>query len=175
MDKNGYIDIPKEDSIYRLGINDKEGNIVKDDNGKEICLKFDLEDIELPLKLNKMDYEHRNNLNAVKMKIVAINKKPDKKGKYLMSANEEEVQKAIKDFYELEMKSLDMFIGEGNTQKILKVMDRKPYYSMYNDIQKMLEPHLPEILGTLDRVTDLIQKKYSEEEEKEVIEYEKIK
>lgn len=171
MEQNidNFLQIPK-DSIFRLGIKDLQGNIIKDENGQELCLKFDLEDIELPLKLSKMDHEHKNNLNALKMKISAINKKPDKKGKYLMSANEEAVQKAIKEFFELDMKSLDMFIGEGNTNKILKAMNRKPYYTMYNDIQKMLEPHLPQLLGVLDRVTEIIQKKYSTEEE-EIIRY----
>ncbi len=46
----------KKDNIFRIGIKDIEGN----DTGEH--LEFDLEDIELPLRLNECEAKHRKNL-----------------------------------------------------------------------------------------------------------------
>jgi hypothetical protein len=45
----------KKDNILRIGIKDTKGN----DTGEH--LEFDLEDIELPLKLNESEMKHRKN------------------------------------------------------------------------------------------------------------------
>ena len=46
----------KKDNILRIGIKDIEGN----DTGEH--LEFDMEDIELPLRLNECEARHRKNL-----------------------------------------------------------------------------------------------------------------
>ena len=65
----------KKDNILRIGIKDIEGN----DTGEH--LEFDMEDIELPLRLNECEARHRKNLEFLKMQFVIIDKKEDKKGK----------------------------------------------------------------------------------------------
>ncbi|MBQ7798749.1 MAG: hypothetical protein IJ371_06480 [Clostridia bacterium] len=153
----------KRDNILKIGINDADGK----DTGKH--LEFDLEDIELPLKLNECEAKHRKNLEYLKMQFVIIDKKEDKKGKYLLSWKEEEKLKVLKEFYKREMEALDLFLGEGGTEKLLN--GRKPYYSMYEDINDILEPILPKIQLKTDNIIDDIKKKYSNKQnEKNVLE-----
>lgn len=87
----------KEDNILRIGIKDKEGN----PTGEH--LEFDMEDIELPLKLNKCEADHRKNVMYVRNQFIVIDKRQDKKGKYLLSFNEEEKIKTLQEFYKREM------------------------------------------------------------------------
>lgn len=153
----------KRDNILKIGINDADGK----DTGEH--LEFDLEDIELPLKLNECEAKHRKNLEYLKMQFVIIDKKEDKKGKYLLSWKEEEKLKVLKEFYKREMEALDLFLGKGGTEKLLN--GRKPYYSMYEDINDILEPILPKIQLKTDNIIDDIKKKYSNKQnEKNVLE-----
>ena len=48
-----YIKLKENKDIFKLGIIDEDGKVVKDKEGREICLEFDLADIELPLRYNK--------------------------------------------------------------------------------------------------------------------------
>ena len=153
----------KRDNILKIGINDADGK----DTGEH--LEFDLEDIELPLKLNECEAKHRKNLEYLKMQFVIIDKKEDKKGKYLLSWKEEEKLKVLKEFYKREMEALDLFLGEGGTEKLLN--GRKPYYSMYEDRNDILEPILPKIQLKTDNIINDIKKKYSNKQnEKNVLE-----
>ena len=72
----------KKDNIFRIGIKDIEGN----DTGEH--LEFDLEDIELPLRLNECEAKHRKNLEFLRNQFVVIEKKEDKKGKFILSWKE---------------------------------------------------------------------------------------
>lgn len=151
-----------EDNILRIGIKDKNGN----PTGK--YLEFDLEDVELPLRLNQCESEHRNNLNYLKMQSIAIDKRQDVKGKYLLTKNEKDKLLLLKDFYKKEIKALDLFLGEGGTDKLLN--GRKPYYSMYDDISKMLEPVMPMLNLKADDIMNKIKAKYSNNKEEDVLE-----
>lgn len=142
----------KKDNILRIGIKTADGK----ETGEH--LEFDMEDIELPLRLNQCELEHKKNLQKLKMQIVVIDKKQDKKGKQLLSWKEEEKIKAFNEFYKKEMNSLDLFLGEGGTLKLLN--GRKPYYSMYEDIIEIIEPILPLIKERTESITDKIKAKY---------------
>lgn len=142
----------KKDNIFRVGIRDVEGN----ETGEH--LEFDLEDIELPFRINDCEKMHNENVQKLKAEMIIINKKQDKKGKYLLSANEEAKLKAIKEFYNEEEKALDLFLGEGGTRKLLN--GRKPYYSMYDDISEMLEPIMPKLTERVTSIEDKIKEKY---------------
>lgn len=144
----------KKDNIIKIGIKDSKGN----DTGEH--LEFDLEDIDLPLKLQECDETHKKNLQYVKMQIMVINKKQDKKGKKIFSANEEEKIKVVKEFYKREMEALDLFLGENGTKKLLN--GRKPYFSMYDDINEMLEPIMPIIKKGFDNIENKIKNKYKD-------------
>ena len=153
----------KKDNILRIGIKDTEGN----DTGEH--LEFDLEDIELPLRLNECDAKHRKNLEYLKNQFVIIDKKEDKKGKFILSWKEEEKLKVLQEFYKREMEALDLFLGENGTEKLLN--GRKPYYSMYEDISEILEPIMPKLKLRADDIVDKIKQKYSNKEtEKNVLE-----
>lgn len=153
----------KKDSILRIGIKDSKGN----DTGEH--LEFDLEDIELPLRLNECEAKHRKNLESLRNQFVIIDKKEDKKGKFVLSWKEEEKLKAVQEFYKREMQALDLFLGEGGTKKLLN--GRKPYYSMYEDISEMLAPILPKLKLRADDIADKIKAKYSNvDTEKNVLE-----
>lgn len=152
----------KKTNIIKIGIKDEDGV----ETGE--YLTFDLEDIELPLKLNECDKLHKENVKYIRNQLLIIDKKEDKKGKFLLSYKEEEKIKSLKEFYLKEEKALDLFIGVGGTEKLLN--GRNPYYTMYDDINEMLEPIMPLLKTGFDDITNKIKDKYKKIEEKNVIE-----
>lgn len=152
----------KKDNIVRIGIKDSEGK----DTGEH--LEFDLEDIELPLKYQECSEQHKKNINYIRNQFVIINKRQDKKGKKLLSANEEEKLKLMKEFYKREEEALDLFVGKGGTRKLLN--GRNPYYSMYEDIEEILEPILPILKVCFDNIETKVKEKYSNTKESNVLE-----
>ena len=153
----------KKDNILRSGIKDSKGN----DTGK--YLSFDLEDITLPLRLNDCEDMHHKNIINLRDDFIIIDKKEDKKGKKILSWKEEEKLKALEEYYRNEMKALDLFIGEGKTQMILDLMERNPYYSMYDDISEMLNPILPKLKMNVDSIKKQIMSKYGKNNDSEVL------
>lgn len=152
----------KKDNILKIGI--------KDTNGVETGehLEFDMEDIELPLKLNQCEAQHRKNFEYLRNQFVIIDKKEDKKGKFLLSWKEEEKLKVLKEFYQREMDALDLFLGKGGTKKLLN--GRNPYYTMYDDISDILQPILPKLKTNVEDISKKIKNKYSKNVEKNTLE-----
>lgn len=134
-----YIKIKEKKDIFKLGLVDEDGNIIKDENGKEVCLEFDLGDIELPLKYNKCVNSIENARKELKAQFIIIDKKQDHKGKKLLSANEEAKAKALKLFYKKMEEAMDLFLGQGGTRKYLN--GRNPYWEMFDDISEAIEPY----------------------------------
>ena len=151
-EKESFIQL-KKDSILRIGIKDSDGN----DTGEH--LEFDMEDINLALRLNECDEKHRKNLEFLRNQFIIIDKKEDKKGKKILSWKEEEKLKVLQEFYKKEMEALDLFLGENGTKKLLN--GRNPYYSMYEDINDMLKPILPKLKLRADDIAKKIKDKYS--------------
>ena len=153
----------KKDNILRIGIKDIEGN----DTGEH--LEFDLEDIELALKLNECDAKHKKNIEFLRNQFIIIDKKEEKKGKFILSWKEEEKLKVLQEFYKREEEALDLFLGQNGTKKLLN--GRKPYYSMYEDISEILEPIMPKLKLRADDIANKIKEKYSSKTiEKNVLE-----
>lgn len=152
-EKENFIQI-KKNNVLKIGIKDENGV----DTGE--YLEFDMDDIEFPLRINKCDIEHRKNIKNLQNYFAIIDKKEDKQGKYVLSWKEEEKIKYLKKFYEDEMRVLDMFLGEGGTKKLLN--GRNPYYSMYEDIEKMLEPIMPLLKKSMININDAIKEKYKD-------------
>lgn len=146
----------KKSNILKIGIKTDEGV----DTGN--YLEFDLEDIELPLRLQECEKRHKENVRQLNCQRIIISKKQDKKGKKLYSANEEAMIKATQDFYKKEMEALDLFLGEGGTSKLLN--GRKPYISMYEDISDYLEPIMPLIHKNIKGIQERIMEKYKKVE-----------
>ena len=151
-EKENFIQL-KKDSILRIGIKDSDGN----DTGEH--LEFDMEDINLALRLNECDEKHRKNLEFLRNQFIIIDKKEDKKGKKILSWKEEEKLKVLQEFYKREMEALDLFLGENGTKKLLN--GRNQYYFMYEDINDMLKPILPKLKLRADDIAKKIKDKYS--------------
>ncbi len=156
-----FIQLRKND-ILKIGIKDSEGN----DTGE--YLTFDLEDIDLPLRINQCEFEHRKNLNWIQSQFVIIDKKKIQKNKGILNSNEKEKLYALKEFYKREMEALDLFLGKDGVKKILN--GRNPYYAMYDDISEMLEPIMPKLQKSADDIKNKIKEKYSIKKEENVIE-----
>lgn len=153
-----YIKIKEKKDILKLGIIDEQGKIVKDKYGKEVCLEFDMADIELPLKYNKCINSIENARKELKTQFIIIDKKQDHKGKQLLSSNEELKIKALRNFYKKMEEAMDLFLGEGGTKKYLN--GRKPYYEMFDDLSEAIEPYLGKMKLTISDMTNRIKEKY---------------
>lgn len=146
----------KKHKTLKFNIIDSDGN----DTGN--FLEFDLEDVELPINIIKAQVEHEKNKNWIKTKFIAIEKKEDKSGKYVISQKEEEKVKALKEYFEKEIKALNLFLGDGAIEKLLN--GRKPYLNMFEDICEELEPIMPIIEENVQSAKDIIINKYKKEE-----------
>lgn len=153
-----YIKIKPKKDILKLGIMDENDNIVKDNNGNEIYLEFDLADIDLPIKYNKCVGMINEAKKELKMQMVIIDKKQDHKGKGYLSQNEEAKVKAVRSFYKKMETAMDLFLGEGGTRKFLN--GRKPYYEMFDDIGEALKPYEDKFRLTITDMTERIKNKY---------------
>lgn len=147
----------KKDNILRIGIKDAQGK----PTGEH--LEFDMEDIELALKINECDARHRKNVEYLRNQLIIIDKKEDKKGKYILSWKEEEKIKLLNEFYKREEEALDLWLGEGSTKKLLN--GRKPYYSMFEDITEMLEPIMPKLQVRAEDIISKVKDKYKKKDE----------
>ena len=135
---------------------------VKKANGEDtgLVIKIDMQDIELPLRISKMEEIHKKNVSILKQKAKALEKQEDKKGNKLLSWKQEESIKLLREFYDNDMKALDMLIGQGMTRQILKAIDRYPYYDMFDDIVNSLQPVLGRIEQEANSMFEDIKKKY---------------
>lgn len=146
-----FIQLKKKNTL-KIGLQDYEGN----DIGK--YWEFDLEDVELPLKLNTLLEEHKKNERDFKNQIIIINKKQDQKGKKLLSKNEEDRLKAWNNYVKKEMEVYNIFLGENGCEKFLN--GRKPYYTMFSDLDEAIESIMPLIEKKSVSITDMIKNKY---------------
>ena len=156
-----YIKLKKRNTL-RVGIMDEEGNVKLDHNGKEVYIEFDLEDINLPVNYSKCDALIKKSSNTLKMKTIAINKREDVKGKGIMSKNEEDIQKALKDYYKSVETAMDMFLGLGATRKIF---GNRRYLTMWDDLNEYLQPILPKLQINFESISEQIKKKYASKED----------
>lgn len=157
-----YIKLKENKDIFRLGIIDEKGNIVKDDNGNEVCLEFDLADVGLPLRYQKCVSDLNNAKVTLKNQLIIIDKKQDHKGKKMLSANDEAKAKALEKFYRDAEMAMDLFLGEGGTRKYLN--GRKPYWYMFDDLSEAIEPYMDKMKLTVKDMTERIKNKYKVEE-----------
>lgn len=153
-----YIKFQKPKGILKLGFQDEEGNIIKDENDKEVYIQFDLGDIDLPLKYNKCINMIEQARKTLKTQMIIINKKQDYKGKQLLSNNEIAKVKAFKQCYKEMEEAMDLFLGEGGTRKFLN--GRNPYFEMWDDISETLEPYMDKLNLTVTDMENRIKEKY---------------
>lgn len=153
-----YIKLKERKDILKLGFQDKNGNIIKDENNREIYIEFNLGDIELPLRYNKCINQIEQAKRNLKAQFIIIDKKQDHKGKQLLSSNEIEKVKATKQFYKDMEIAIDLFLGQGGTQKFLN--GKEPYWEMWDDIDTMLKPYYNKMELTVTDMANRIKEKY---------------
>lgn len=150
MDK---IQLKKSNSVLKFEIFDEDGN----STGEYIT--FDIEDIELPRKLEEAISLHNECLKDLRAKMLILNKKEDVKDEDgFLSRNDRERISIVREFYDKDIEALDMFLGKDGTKKLLN--GRQPYYTMFDDIMEALEPIIPKIIQTTENVAKSIKEKY---------------
>ena len=66
------------------------------------------------------------------MQKMIIEKRPDRKGKKLLSANEEALIRIMNEYFKKQTDAWEIFLGKGTISKIL--CGRKPYYTMFAEL-----------------------------------------
>lgn len=146
----------KNDNLFKIGIKNNEGQ----DTGEVITI--DMEDIELPLKLQECETKIKQNEMWLGIQKKQIESRPDKKGKKLLSANQESLIKLLNEFYARQTKAWEIFLGDGAISKIL--CGRKPYYTMFVELNEQLIPLMPKIKENCKSIQEKIKAKYNKKE-----------
>jgi hypothetical protein len=150
--EDNYIQLQKND-ILKLGIKDAEGN----DTGN--FLEFDLEDIELPLRLQEMSEKIKKIRMDTFNKLKILEKKQDHKGKKLLSYKQEEEIKIMQDFYKRETDTYNMFLGENGVEKLLN--GRKLNWGVLDEIGELIEKQIaPKLKLNEETIAEKIKRKY---------------
>lgn len=146
----------KNDNLFKIGIKNAEGK----DTGEVITI--DLEDIELPLKLQECEEAIKNNDKWLSMQKMIIEKRADRKGKKLLSANEEALIRVMNEYFKKQTDAWEIFLGKGTISKIL--CGRKPYYTMFAELDEQLTPLMPKLRANCTSIQEKIKAKYSKKE-----------
>jgi len=157
--KDNYIQLNKDDRLKLEIVTDKG-----ESTGE--YLVFDLEDIELPLRLQKMFEDNKKNIQWIKNQEVMINKREDVKGKKLLSKNEEDLIKAVNEFFDKEIEIYNQFLGENGVQKLLN--GRPMGWTRLKEIDEIIEKCImPKLKINKDKIMDKIKTTYGSKDSKE--------
>ena len=149
---DNYIQI-NDDDILVLKIK-KNG----EDTGEE--LRFDLNDIEFPLRYQEMLYKINKNKEKLKNDFVVIDRRPDIQGKKLFSKNAEDKLKAFNDFTNKMVEAYNMFLGENGVQKLL--CGKKVGWTTLSEIDDIIDKQIaPLVLTSFEDIEKKIIDKYS--------------
>ena len=157
-----YIQLKENTGLKRFGIKTQDGQ----DTGEYI--EIDIEDLELPIKANECQVQHVENYNKLKKELDELKDKEDhKEPTEIISENQKAMLKAYQEFYKAEEAALDRFLGEGATRKLLG--GRRPYLTMYDDINEYLEQIVPFLKDAQHHLESKIKAKYKTEKEDNVL------
>lgn len=152
----------KKDNILRLGIKDSEGN----DTGN--VLEFDLEDATLLLRYQELVEKEKKNRIWLNNQFLIIDRKQDHKGKKLLSSNEQAKLESINEFFKREKEVLDMFLGEGGTDKLLN--GRNMGWTSLQEINEIITNQIsPYIDKSMENITNKVKEMYKDSVEDDVI------
>lgn len=155
---DNYIQLKRDENILKLGIRDENGN----DTGE--FLTFNLQDIELPIRYQKLLEQDKNNRAYLKNQFQIIDKKQDHKGKKLLSANEEAKIRAMQDFYRKEVEVYDMFLGKHGVEKLLN--GRELSWNTLDEIDEIIDKFIkPKLEVNAEDIKNKIMKKYKAKED----------
>ena len=158
---DNYIQLNKDDRL-KLEI------ITEDGEKTGEYLIFDLEDIELPLKYQELIEENKKNKQWIRNQEIIINKRQDVKGKKLMSKNEEDMVRAVNEFFKKEIEVYNKFLGENGVQKLLN--GRPMGWTRLQEIDEIIGKYiLPKLDIKKETIAEKIKNKYGNIEDKEVL------
>ena len=144
---------------------------IKDEDGKPTgeFLRFNLQDIELPLRWQELLENDKKNRLYLKNQFTIIEKRQDHKGKKLLSANEEAKIRAMQEFYKKEIECYNMFLGERGVQKLLN--GREISWDTLDEIDEIIDKYImPKLKVNADEIKKKITEKYSNTKRVDVIE-----
>ena len=152
-----YITLEKN-NVQRFGIKTADGK----ETGEYI--EIDPEDIDFQFRANDCQNEHLKNVEELEKKVKEIDANYNNEGNF-PTQKDIARREAIVDFLKKEEETIDRFIGDGTTRKILN--GRKPYIFMFNDIMNTLCQIVPSLQDTSKKIIDNIKEKYNKNKEKE--------
>lgn len=164
MEEEKYVQLGKSTNVLRLWIKDLDGNKTGE------YLEFNMKDIELLDRYQRMQDEFNKNQQWIQNQFVIIDKKQDftKKGK-LMSNNQEMTYNAIREYYKRQKKVFDMFLGDGGVDKLL--YGRPFEWETLKEINKLIEEQISPYLDiTMDNIKKEIKDKYNVNVQSDVLE-----
>lgn len=164
MEEKKYIQLGETTNILKLWITTKDGKETGD------FLEFNMKDIDLLDRYQKMLDENQKNHQWIKNQLTIIDKKQDfKKKDKIMSNNEEMKYHAIKDFYKRQKQVLDLFLGEGGVDKLL--YGRTLEWETIQEIEKIITEQIaPQLNITMDNIAKEIKSKYNINTRNDVLE-----
>ena len=140
---------------------------IQTEDGKDTgeYLEFDLADIELPLRYQELIEKDKKNKENLKNQMLIIDKREDVKGKKLLSKNEEDKIRALKDFFVKEVEVYNMFLGPKGVEKLLN--GRKFTWTTLQEIDEIIEKQIaPHLDISMDNITQKVKEKYAEARDK---------
>ena len=150
------------DNFIQLGKSDVLRLEIRTEDGKSTgeFLEFNLEDIELPLKIQEMQEKNKKNKEWIRNQLLIISKRQDVKGKKLLSKNQEDEIKALNEFFNREVEVYNMILGENGVQKLLN--GRKIGWTSLQEIDEIIEKQIqPHLKVNMDNIKNKIKEKYS--------------
>lgn len=149
--------------IKRTGLYEIEVN----DNGDVIT--FDMEDVDLPFRLQRAYDGARQAQETLRKKLVVIGKKEDhKKPGDLFSTNEIAASKARSEAFSAMRAAMDEFLGSGGCDK---VFGKTNYITMFDDLFEALsapgadgKSHLDRLKINAEGIKERIARKYGAQE-----------
>lgn len=153
----------EKDNIVRLEIETSDGK----PTGEH--LEFDMEDITIFDRYQKMIDEDKKNRQQLNNKFTIIDRQQDftRKGKVL-SNNAYQRYEALKEFFKKEVDVYNMFLGENGVQKLLN--GRAITWSSLATIDRYIDEQiLPNIDIDMDSIADKVKEKYSKKDNTELL------
>lgn len=152
-----------KDNILKLKIETNDGK----ETGE--YLEFDLEDLDLLLRYQDLVEKDKKNKEHLRNELLIIEKRQDVKGKKLLSKNEEDKLRALKDFFNKEKEVYNMFLGENGVEKLLN--GRKLGWTSLKEIDEIIEKQIaPHLDLSMKSITQKVKDKYKLENKSDVLE-----
>ena len=143
-------------------IYDNKGN----DTGE--TLEFNLDDVELPLRIQEIQERIKKSRINLNNQAKLIQSRPDKKGKKLMSANEEALMKLASDFFKEQAEIYNQFLGKDGVKKLL--CGAPLGWTTLNKVDKIIEEKImPELDASMENIMNEIKEIYKEANDDSVL------